>query len=84
VSRDLILIGGFLVLYIAIGKSTVSVSQMGKLTTGLQLATVLGTMLDRVMGGVGPYLPPLIYMTAAVTILSGLEYVLRGAKFLSG
>jgi cardiolipin synthase len=84
VSRDLMLIGGFLVLYIAIGKSTVSVSQMGKLTTGLQLATVLGTMLERVMGGVGPYLPPLIYMTAAVTIFSGLEYVLRGAKFLSG
>jgi cardiolipin synthase len=84
VSRDLILIGGFLLLYITTGKTTVSVSLMGKLTTGLQLATVLGTMLKHVTGGVGPYLPALIYVTAAVTIFSGLEYVLRGAKLLSG
>ncbi|MGH7410868.1 MAG: CDP-alcohol phosphatidyltransferase family protein [Candidatus Methylomirabilis sp.] len=84
VSRDLMLIGGFLVVYIATGKTTVSVSRMGKLTTGLQLATVLGTMLIHVTGGVGPYVPTLIILTAAVTIYSGLEYVLRGAKLLSG
>ena len=84
VSRDLILVGGFLVVYIATGKTTVSVSRMGKLTTGLQLATVLGTMLIHVIGGVKPYLPPLIALTAAVTIFSGLEYVLRGAKLLGG
>ncbi len=84
VSRDLMLVGGFLVVYIATGKTTVSVSRMGKLTTGLQLATVLGTMLIHVTGGVEPYLPTLIILTAAVTIYSGLEYVLRGTKLLSG
>ena len=83
ISRDLILIGGFLLLYITAGKTTVSVSLMGKLTTGLQLATVLGTMLRNVTGGVEPYLPVLIYITTAVTIFSGLEYVLRGTKLLS-
>ncbi len=83
-SRDLILIGGFLVVYIATSQTTVSVSRMGKLTTGLQLATVLGTMLGHVTGGVGPYLPSLAYVTAGVTIFSGLEYILRGAKRLSG
>ena len=83
VSRDLMLIGGFLVLYITTGKTTVSVSLMGKLTTGLQLATVLGTMLAHVIGGVEPYLSGIVYLTAAVTIISGLEYVLRGAKLLS-
>ena len=84
VSRDLILVGGFLVVYIATSKTTVAVSRMGKLTTGLQLATVLATMLGHVTGGVGPYLPSLIYLTAAVTIFSGLEYILRGTKLLSG
>jgi len=83
VSRDLILIGGFLVVYIATAKTAISVSQMGKLTTGLQLATVLGTMLRNVTGGVEPYLQVLIYITTAVTIFSGLEYVLRGTKLLS-
>ena len=82
-SRDLMLIGGFLVVYIATGKTTVSVSWMGKLTTGLQLTTVLATLLTRVTGGVGSYLPGLIYLTAAVTIFSGLDYILRGARVLS-
>jgi cardiolipin synthase len=83
VSRDLMLIGGFLLVYIATGKATVSVSPMGKLTTGLQLATVLATMVTLVSGGMDPYVPPLILVTAAATIISGLEYVLRGARLLS-
>lgn len=83
ISRDLILIGGFLVMYIVTGKTTVSVSKMGKLTTGLQLTTVLATLLARVTSGVGSYLPGLVYLTAAVTILSGLDYVRRGARVLS-
>lgn len=84
VSRDLMLIGGFLVVYIATGKTQISVSRMGKLTTGLQLATVLGTILTHVTGGVGPYLPALVYLTTAVTVFSGLEYALRATKLLSG
>jgi cardiolipin synthase len=84
VSRDLILIGGFLVVYIATGKTTVAVSRLGKLTTGLQLGTVLGTMVARVVGGIEPYLPVLLIVTALVTIASGLDYILRGAKVLSG
>ena len=83
ISRDLILIGGFLVVYIATGKTTVSVSKMGKLTTGLQVATVLTTLLARLTSGVGFYLSGLVYLTAAVTIFSGLDYVRRGARMLS-
>lgn len=83
ISRDLILIGGFLVMYIVTGKTTVSVSKMGKLTTGLQLTTVLATLLARVTSGVGSYLPGLVYLTAAVTIFSGLDYIRRGARVLS-
>lgn len=83
VSRDLILIGGFLAVYVATGKSTVSVSGAGKLTTGLQLATVMGTMVTKVMGGIEPYLPGLVAITAAVTVFSGVEYVVRGTRLLS-
>lgn len=83
ISRDLILIGGFVVVYIVTGKTTVSVSWMGKLTTGLQVLTVLATLVARVTIGVGSYLPWLFYLTAAVTIFSGLDYVRRGARVLS-
>jgi cardiolipin synthase len=83
ISRDLILIGGFLVVYIATGKTTVAVSWMGKLTTGLQVLTVLATLVARVTVGIGPYLPGLVYLTATVTILSGLDYVRQGVRALS-
>lgn len=83
VSRDLILIGGFLVVYIANGKATVSVSRMGKLTTGLQVLTVLATLVARITTGIAFYVPWIIYLAAAVTILSGLDYVRRGVNMLS-
>lgn len=83
ISRDLILIGGFVVVYIATGKTTVSVSWMGKLTTGLQVLTVFATLVARVTGGIASYLPGIVYLAAAVTILSGLDYVRRGARVLS-
>ena len=83
VSRDLILIGGFLVVYIATGKTTVSVSWMGKITTGLQVLTVLATLVARTTTGIASYVPWIIYLAAAVTILSGLDYVRQGVKALS-
>lgn len=83
VSRDLILIGGFLVVYLVTGKTTVSVSWMGKLTTGLQVSTVLATLVARVAGGVEAYVPAIIYLAATITIVSGLDYVRRGVKVLS-
>jgi len=83
VSRDLILIGGFLVVYLMTGKTEVSVSWMGKLTTGLQVSTVLATLVAQVTGGVGSYVPWIMYLAAAVTILSGLDYVRQGVRMLS-
>ena len=83
VSRDLIVVGGFLVIYIVKGKATVSVSWIGKCTTGLQMLTVLATIIARVAGGAGSYVPGLIYLTAAVTIVSGLDYLRRGTMVLN-
>src|SRR3989304_6796381 len=73
VSRDLIVVGGFMVIYIVKGKATVSVSWIGKITTGLQMLTVLVTLIARVAGGAGAYVSGIIYLTGAGTILSGLD-----------
>src|SRR3972149_9847348 len=66
ISRDLIVVGGFLVIYIVKGKATVSVSWIGQITTGLQMLTVLVTLIARVAGGAGLYVSGVIYLTAAV------------------
>lgn len=83
ISRDLIVVGGFLVIYIVKGEATVSVSWIGKITTGLQMLTVLVTLIAHVAGGAGFYVLGVIYLTAAVTILSGLDYLRRGTMVLN-
>lgn len=83
ISRDLIVVGGFLVIYIVKGEATVSVSWIGKITTGLQMLTVLVTLVAHVAGGAGFYVSGVIYLTAAVTILSGLDYLRRGTMVLN-
>lgn len=79
VSRDLILIGGALILLIHFGKVGIPPSILGKLTTGLQLLTVLLAMLDNFVPPLHQALFPLVVTTAFVTVLSGLNYVYRGA-----
>lgn len=81
-SRDLFLIGGSLVLFMFAGKVKIPPTLLGKGTTVLQLATLLYTMLLNVgvFRGRAPFL--LLILTAAATVLSGLDYVIRGARHL--
>ena len=79
VGRDLLLILGSGLLLITTGRPGYPPSILGKLTMGLQALTVLGAMA--VEEG-SAYLPPLIWTTGAITILSGLDYLYRGATAL--
>ncbi|MFQ5881284.1 MAG: CDP-alcohol phosphatidyltransferase family protein [Candidatus Methylomirabilales bacterium] len=76
VGRDLVLMVGSCILYTVSGRLGYPPSSMGKLATGLQILTVLAAMT--VAEGDARLLP-LIWGTAAVTVLSGLEYLYRGA-----
>jgi cardiolipin synthase len=83
-SRDLFLIGGSMVLFMFAGKVKIPPTLLGKGTTVLQLSTLLVTMVLNVTGGgIGERAPlPLLALTAAATLLSGLDYVIRGARHL--
>jgi cardiolipin synthase len=83
VSRDVILIGGSMILYMFLGKLGTPPSWIGKTTTGFQLATVLLAMLDNFLPAVKPALLPLVWVTLALTVTSGLDYVYRGARLLN-
>ncbi|MBI3988230.1 MAG: CDP-alcohol phosphatidyltransferase family protein [candidate division NC10 bacterium] len=84
VSRDLILIGGALVLLLFAGKVGIPPSILGKVTTGFQLLTAFFAMLDNFVPPLHPTIFPLVFTTAVCTILSGLDYVYRGARLLDG
>lgn len=83
VSRDVILIGGGLILYLFLGKMPTPPSLLGKTTTLLQIATVLLAMLDNLVPVLQPATLPLVVATLLLTVGSGLDYVFRGARLLN-
>ncbi len=83
VSRDVLLIGGSLILYMFLGKISTSPSRLGKATTGFQLATVLSAMLDNFFSDLRVVILPLVLITLILTIISGLDYIFRGARLLN-
>lgn len=75
IGRDLVLMLGSCALYSTSGRMGYPPSAIGKLSTGLQVLTVLAAML---MAEGDVRLLPLFWGTAAITILSGLDYTYRG------
>jgi cardiolipin synthase len=79
ISRDIIIVTGWFLLYFTTGRSNVDPSVLGKATIWVQsmlIAYVL-SYINRLV----PNLPPVfLFFTAGITILSGLHYLYRGLK----
>ena len=83
VSRDIILVLGSLVIYITGHRLTIRPSLIGKSTTVLQL-TVVAVTLVLIAYNVGHgYLGWLYWVTAAATVVSGVQYVMQGMKIMT-
>ncbi len=76
VFRDVIIVGGMVVLFLSGAPIDANPNFLGKLTTGFQMATILSILL------LLPLSPFLWYFTAVLTILSGLTYIAREMKRL--
>lgn len=83
VSRDLMLIGGSVILYMFVGKMAMPPSWLGKFTTVFQITTVLLAMLDNFTPMLRSAVMPVAFLTTALTIGSGLDYVFRGTRLLN-
>lgn len=83
VSRDVMLMVGSLVLYILAGRLGNPPSALGKATTALQLGTVLLAMSADLRPALRPALDPVVWVTAAATVLSGLHYLVVGVRQLA-
>ena len=77
--RDLLLILGSGLLLITTGRPGYPPSILGKLTTALQVLTVLSAMAVKAGSA---SLTFVLWATGAFTILSGLDYLCRGATAL--
>lgn len=83
VSRDVILIGGAVILYMFLGKMSLPPSRLGKTTTGFQIATVLLAMIDNLFPSLRSAVLPMTVITMLLTASSGVDYVFRGARLLN-
>lgn len=84
VSRDLLILGGIAVLLLNDREVVFQPSLVSKLTTFSQLVTVaffLGQDYLAPLLGLRDYL---IMITAGLTVLSAISYVVRGVRILSG
>jgi CDP-diacylglycerol--glycerol-3-phosphate 3-phosphatidyltransferase len=78
ISRDAIIVLGSAIIYMINGKLIVAPTIFGKITTVLQMATVLALLLQ-----LGAY-TLIMYTMIFFTVLSGLDYIRVGAHQLNG
>jgi cardiolipin synthase len=80
--RDIVIVGGYMMIaFFTTERMPVRPSYLGKLSTFLQLACVIATLLR--FGTIYPnYWYMLLYVTVVVTALSGVHYVYRGLVWL--
>jgi len=82
ISRDCIILGGIAILTIMSIPYEIRPSFVSKITTALQLFTVLSFLLFHISPGFIDYrwLIALQWITAIFTVISGLNYMVRGIK----
>jgi cardiolipin synthase len=78
VSRDLIILLGWSVVYILTGNSKVEPRLLGKLTTVMQMATAITRLFDFPV----PVYHAILHTMIAITILSAFDYIWVGNKRL--
>jgi cardiolipin synthase len=78
-SRDLVILLGYGVLFMLIReKIEVQPTRIGKLSTGLQIVTVVLILIGLSGAQIQSLLPLFYLLTAATTVISGLHYIHRG------
>ena len=85
ISRDIIILLGILVLSMMSISVKIRPTFVSKITTALQLLTILTVLFDRCMPGSFNVLwkTPLFWLTAFLTVISGLNYMMKGQKLIN-
>lgn len=81
VFRDLLIVGGVMMLYVLGQPPAIQPILLSKANTVLQIALAAAALLFAGFGvEAGPTLDILIWLTAATTVVSGATYVVRAAR----
>jgi cardiolipin synthase (CMP-forming) len=80
VSRDVIISLGFLIIYLNWGSTQIMVRPLGKWTTFVQCVGIGLFILSQVVTPLSVFAHYFLYLVAAVTAASGLDYILYGVR----
>jgi cardiolipin synthase len=85
ISRDIVILLGILVLSMMSIPVKIRPTSVSKITTAMQLITVLAVLSDRCFPGYihQILLRGLFWLTTLFTIISGLDYMVRGQKLIN-
>ncbi len=84
IARDVIILVGFLVMWLTNYHPEIKPSLLSKFTTGFQIATILLVLMIIHSSTFQQLSIVAIYSTAVLTILSGLHYIYIGTRILNG
>ncbi len=80
IGRDVLLIVSVVIINLTMGRHLFPPSIYGKATTASQLLTVLLVLVTNALQVNIPFLAFVFYLTFALTVISGLQYLVRGIK----
>jgi cardiolipin synthase len=80
IARDVLIVIMALILYLALDVGHFPPAMIGKVTTVVQVVTVVLVMLARVWPSVEAPAVAAVYLTAAFTLASGLYYIYRASR----
>jgi cardiolipin synthase len=80
ISRDIIVIIGWFLLYVVTGKANVEPSSLGRATIWVQSVFIAYVLLNLNFFSLPSIYPVFKWITAGFTIISGLHYIYRGLK----
>ena len=83
ISRDVCIVITVAIINLAIGRRTFRPSIFGKIATAVYIVTVSMAMLYNYLGYKSPLVTFCIYLSLAITLISGFHYVWHASRLLS-
>jgi cardiolipin synthase len=83
ISRDVCIVVTVAIVNLAIGRRTFLPSIFGKMATAMYIVTVTAAMLYNYLGYRSPLVTLCVYLSLAITLISGFHYVWRASRLLS-
>lgn len=83
-ARDILILVIALVLWLALGVSKFTPTMISKVNTFMQIACIILVLLSGIVDSMGTAATIVIYLVAALTLLSGCDYIYRANHMVAG